>query len=190
MRERFRRPSPALVISVIALFAALGGGYAIGAKKAKIKTKDIANQAVTNKKIKKNTIKGNRVDETSLSGTGIAQTIAEDTAAQVNAGSGLTTVLTLQVPAGSYVLMSKAVLAKGGAVSPVQCRLSAEGSSDRSLAFVDATSNETVGNQVAHTFASDGTATLACDNPSPVNLFVTDKRITAIPVGAIATQTP
>ena len=188
MRDRLRHPSPALVISVIALFAALGGGYAIGA--AKIKTKDIANQAVTNKKIKKNTIKGNRVNEASLSGAGVAQTIAEPTAAQVNAGSGQTTVLTLQVPAGSYVLMSKAVLAKGGTISAVQCRLSAEGSSDRSLAFVDATSNETVGNQLAHTYASPGTATLACDNPSAANLFVTDKQITAIPVGAINTQTP
>ena len=49
--------TPALVIAVIALFAAIGGGYAIGA--GFIGTGDLKNQAVTNKKIRKNTIKGN-----------------------------------------------------------------------------------------------------------------------------------
>ena len=113
-----------------------------------------------------------------------------DTAAQVNSASGQTTVLTLQVPAGHYVLMAKAVLAKGGTIAAINCRLNAGGASDRSLAYVDATSNETVGMQLAHSFGSAGTADLSCDNPSAANLFVTDKRITAIPVGAINTQTP
>src|SRR5262245_22839694 len=102
------RGAPPMVLAAIALLVALGGGYAIGA--ATIKTCASANQAVTNKKIKKNTIKGDRVDEASLSGAGTAQAVRQDTAATVPGTSGATTVLTLQVPAGSYVISSKAVL--------------------------------------------------------------------------------
>src|SRR5215211_5556829 len=103
MRRKLRG-APAMVIAVIALFVAVGGGYAIGA--GFIGTGDLKNQAVTNKKIKKKTIKGNRVandtltgqqiNESSLSGAGTAQSIRQDTAAQVPAASGPTTVLTLQ----------------------------------------------------------------------------------------------
>ena len=181
------RGVPAIAIAAIALFVALGGGYAIG--KGFISTKDLQNQAVTNKKIKKNTIKGNRVDEASLSGAGTAQSVRQDTAAQVPAASGETTVLTLQVPAGSYVLNSKAVLAKGGAQDQVQCFLIADGDRDRSLEAVDATNNTTITNLLVHTFTGAGTVSLACDNPGAALLLVTNKVITAMPVGAINNTT-
>jgi hypothetical protein len=196
MRDRLKR-SPAMVIALIALFAALGGGYAIGA--GFIGTGDLKNQAVTNKKIKKKTIKANRVkpdtltgaqiNEATLSGAGTAQAVRQDTAAQVPAATGATTVLTLQVPAGSYVINSKAVLAKGGAQSPVQCFLTAGGDQDRSLEAVDAANNTTITNLLAHTFAGAGSVTLGCDNPGAAPLFVTNKAITATPVGAIKSST-
>src|SRR3954464_8562625 len=104
--SKMLRGSPAIAIAVIALFVAIGGGYAIGA--GFIGTGDLKNEAVTNKKIKKKTIKANRVkpdtltgdqiNETTLKGAGTAQAIRQDTAAQVPAASGTTTVLTLQVP--------------------------------------------------------------------------------------------
>jgi hypothetical protein len=188
---------PATVIAVIALFVALGGGYAIGA--ATIGTGDLKKQAVTNKKIKKQTIKANRVapntltgdqiNEASLSGAGTARSIREDIAAQVPGASGATTVLTLQVPAGSYVLNSKAVLAKGGLQSQVQCFLSAGGDQDRSLEAVNAVNNTTITNLLVHTFPSAGAVTLACDNPDAALLLVTNKVITATPVGAISSST-
>jgi hypothetical protein len=188
---------PATVIAVIALFVALGGGYAIGA--GFIGTGDLKNQAVTNKKIKKNTIKANRVapntltgdqiNEASLSGAGTARSVREDTAASVPAASGATTVLTLQASSGSYVLSSKAVLAKGGIIGPVQCFLVAEGDQDRSLEYIDATHNDTIVNLLVHTFTGAGTVTLQCDNPNATPLFVTNKVITATPVGAINSST-
>lgn len=182
------RGVPAIAVAGIALFVALGGGYAIG--KGFIATKDLKNQAVTNKKIKKDTIKGNRVDEASLSGAGTAQSIRQDTAAQVPAATtGAVTVLTLQVPAGSYVISSKAVLAKAGTQDPVQCFLSAGGDQDRSLEAVDAANNTTIANLLVHTFTSNGTATLGCDNPGGALLLVTNKVITATPVGAINSST-
>ncbi|MGE5857349.1 MAG: hypothetical protein ACM31K_02545 [Solirubrobacterales bacterium] len=194
MRKKLRG-GPALVIAVLALFVALGGGYAIG--KGFIGTGDLKNQAVTNKKIKKSTIKGNRVaantltadqiDEASLSGAGTGLSVSQSTAAQVPATSPATTVLTLQVPkAGSYLFISKAVLAKGGTIGPVQCLLTAEGDSDRSLEYIDATHNDTIVNTVAHTFTAAGSVTLACDNPNATLLLVTDKRISAIPLGALS----
>jgi hypothetical protein len=186
MRKKLRG-APAIAIAAVALFVALGGGYAIG--KGFIGTGDLKNQAVTNKKIKKNTIKGNRVDEASLSGAGTAQAIRQDTAAQVPAASGATTVLTLQVPAGSYVLNSKAVLAKGGPQEPVQCFLSAGGDTDRSLEAVNASNNTTISNLLVHTFTGSGTVTLSCDNPGTALLLVTNKVITATPVGAISSST-
>lgn len=192
MRSRLRA-SPSLVIAVIALFVALGGGYAIGA--GFIGTGDLKNQAVTNKKIKKKTIKGNRVadntltgqqvNETSLSGAGTGLSTRQDGAASVPAATGTTTVLTLQVPAGSYVLNSKAVLAKGGTQSAVQCFLVAGGDQDRSLEAVDAANNTTVANLLVHTFTGAGSVTLGCDNPGAATLFVTNKVITATPVAAL-----
>jgi hypothetical protein len=171
------------VIALIALVFAVGGGYAVAAKK--IKTGDIANQAVTNKKIKKNTIKGNRVDESSLSGAGTAHAVTENTATNVPAASGATTVLSMSVPAGSYVINSKAVLAKGGTQDQIQCFLTAGANEDRALEAVDAANNTTITNLLAHTFSGGGTITLGCDNPSAATLFVTNKAITAIPVGAL-----
>jgi hypothetical protein len=197
MRNKLRG-APAMVIAVIALFVALGGAYAIGA--GFIGTGDLKNQAVTNKKIKKKTIKANRVkddtltgqqvNEASLSGAGTAQAVRQDTAASVPAATtDQTTVLTLSVPAGSYVLNSKAVLAKGGAQSAVQCFLNAGGDQDRSLEAVDAANNTTIMNLLVHTFTGSGAVTLACDNPGAATLFVTNKVITATPVGAINSST-
>ena len=182
MRERLRG-TPTTVLALVALVFAVGGGYAVAAKK--IKTGDIANQAVTNKKIKKNTIKGNRVDEASLGATGTAHAVSQSTASNVPAASGTTTVLSLSVPAGSYVINSKAVLAKGGTQDAVQCFLTAGGATDRSLEAVDAANNTTITNLLAHTFGGGGTITLGCDNPGAATLFVTNKAITAIPVGAL-----
>ena len=93
------------------------------------------------------------------------------------------------MPAGSYVLNSKAVLAKGGTQDPVQCFLIAGGDQDRSLEAVNAANNTTVTNLLVHTFTSAGTVTLGCDNPGGALLLVTNKVITATPVGAISSST-
>jgi hypothetical protein len=198
MRKKLRG-APAIVIAAVALFVALGGGYAIGA--GFIGTGDLKNQAVTNKKIKKKTIKANRVkpdtltgdqiNEASLSGAGTGLSVAQSTAATVPASSTTAqTVLTLSVPkAGSYLFISKAVLAKAGLQTQVNCLLAAGGDSDRSLEAVNAANNTTIVNTVAHTFEAPGSVTLACDNPDTVPLLVTDKRISGIPLGALSAST-
>lgn len=65
-----RRPSPALVISVIALFVALGGtGYAA----VQISGKSLKNGSVTGKKLKNKTITGAKVKPDSLTGKEIKE---------------------------------------------------------------------------------------------------------------------
>ena len=62
------KPSPALIVAIVALVAALGGGaYAA----SRIGTDDIARQAVTNQKIAKKTIKNSRIAPDALKGSAI-----------------------------------------------------------------------------------------------------------------------
>jgi hypothetical protein len=192
-----KRPSPALVLSVIALCVAIGGGAAIGA--AKVRTGDIARQAVTNKKIAKKTIKKSRVADQTLTG----QQINEDTLGTVptadNAGTGRSTfnngatqvpagttgtVLNLNVPAGSYLFIAKGVLAKAGNTQ-ITCTTTAANNTDTSSAHIDAAANATIVNTVVHTFPSAGTATFACNNPAGNPLFVTNAKLTAIPFARV-----
>lgn len=68
MRKHVRRPSPALVVSLIALFVALGGvGYAAVA----INGKNLMNKSVAGKKLKNKTITGGKVKSNTLGGAQI-----------------------------------------------------------------------------------------------------------------------
>jgi hypothetical protein len=76
MSKLRQRPSPALVISMIALFVALGSGaYAA----SKIDTSDIQKEAVTGPKIAKKAIKAGKVKDGGLKGKNLEDgTITED----------------------------------------------------------------------------------------------------------------
>ncbi len=206
-----RRVSPALVISVIALIAAVGGGYAVGAA-PKIKTGDIAKQAVTNKKIANNTITATRpadntlgggqinesnlgkvpsagtADSAAVAGTagvaGTARSTFKDSATQIDAPSAGTTVLSLNVPAGSYMFIAKGVLQKA-LPTLISCTTIAGADSDTSSAHVDAANAETLTNTVVHTFNAAGTAEFRCANPADGSLFVTNAKLTAIPFAGL-----
>lgn len=69
-RASMRRPSPALVISILALFVALGGSaYAA----TKIGTKDIKANAITTGKIKKNAITTAKIKKDAVTGAKIKE---------------------------------------------------------------------------------------------------------------------
>jgi hypothetical protein len=90
MKNRVRRISPALVISVIALFVALGSGaYAVKVKLGKnvVKTKSIKNGAVTEPKLASGSVTSGKlangaVTSDKLSGSAVGQAVAF---AEVNA---------------------------------------------------------------------------------------------------------
>ena len=68
-KSKFRRPSPALIISVIAMFVALGSGaYAA----SKIGTSDLKNKAVTSKKLDKKAAKGSNIAKDAIKSNKIA----------------------------------------------------------------------------------------------------------------------
>jgi hypothetical protein len=63
VRKRLGRPSPATLISVLALFVALGGtGYAA----VKINGKNIKNNSIAGKKVKRNTLGSREINEEKL----------------------------------------------------------------------------------------------------------------------------
>jgi hypothetical protein len=70
---RLRRPSPSLVISVIALFVALGGtGYAATTlAKNSVGSKQLKKKAVTNSKLASNAVTGSKVKNNSLTGADV-----------------------------------------------------------------------------------------------------------------------
>jgi hypothetical protein len=69
-KPSFKRPSPALVIAILALFVALGGSaYAAG----KIGTKNIKANAITTSKIKKNAITTTKIKNEAITGAKIKE---------------------------------------------------------------------------------------------------------------------
>jgi hypothetical protein len=67
-RHRFYRPSPALVVALVALFVALGSGAyaAINLPANSVGTKQLKNGAVTNKKLRNNSVTSTKVKDYSL----------------------------------------------------------------------------------------------------------------------------
>lgn len=87
MRARNRRPSPALVISVLALFVALGGtGYAA----SQINGKSLKNNSVTGKKLKNKTITGAKVKPNGLTGKQINESSLGTVPSAANANHAAT----------------------------------------------------------------------------------------------------
>jgi hypothetical protein len=96
-RIRFRRPSPALVISCISLFVALSGvGYAaarIGSKQIKnnsVAGKDIKNSTITGKDVKNSGLTGSDVKNNSLTGSDIVESKLGKVASAASADSANT----------------------------------------------------------------------------------------------------
>jgi hypothetical protein len=100
MRRRIRRPSPALVISLIALFVALGGtGYAAATgsidgreiKNSTIKSKDVKNSSLTGTDVKNNSLTGKDITESKLGTVPVATRAGSATSAgsATTAGNGV-----------------------------------------------------------------------------------------------------
>jgi hypothetical protein len=121
---KLRTPSPALVISIIALGVALGGtAYAA----TQITSKDIRNGTIQNVDIKSGTIQSNRLSSglqkilkkgSSLGGSSVGGSSAGRVAYEAIRKSGpenqpanvVVTAATLTVPAGAYVITANTVM--------------------------------------------------------------------------------
>ncbi len=142
-----RRPSPALVISLIALFLALGGGaYALTITGAQVR-----DGSLTGKDIRRNSLTGREVRESSLGKVPrarVADRVGRRTVEQVTTQAFFaaqktpkgftgdeTLIGKLSLPAGSYIISAK-VTASNTASSTLQakCILRAGTSEDQATA--------------------------------------------------------
>jgi hypothetical protein len=141
---KLRTPSPALVISIIALCVALGGSaYAATV----ITSKDIKNGTIQNVDIKKGTIQSTRLSSgvqkllsknggSSLSGSSvgggtghIAYEAVRKAGPENVPANTIVTAATLTVPAGAYVITSNAVMtAFTGTTNPLEALFGTNGS--------------------------------------------------------------
>jgi hypothetical protein len=71
MQAGSRRPSPAMIVALIALIAALTGTAFAAIGKNSVGTRQLKSKAVTNGKIANNAVTGNKVADGSLSGSDI-----------------------------------------------------------------------------------------------------------------------
>lgn len=142
-----RRPSPALVISLIALFVSLGGGaYALTVTGGQVK-----NGSLSGKDLKRDSLGGREVKESRVGKVPkarVADRVGRRTAQQVTTQAFFaaqkvpkgftgneTLIGKLSLPAGSYILFAK-ITASNSATSTLQasCFLRAGGSEDRATA--------------------------------------------------------
>jgi hypothetical protein len=111
MRNSSRfRPSPALVISLIALFVSISG---VAWAAATIGTSDIKNSAVTAKKLHKNAVTTNKIKNNAVNGAKVADNavngakVADGSLGSADLGPVVTRTASITVPAGSARIVSK-----------------------------------------------------------------------------------
>jgi hypothetical protein len=97
MKRYIRRPSPALVISCIALFMAMGG-VSYGLATGVIDGREVKDRSLSNKDLKKRTLRGDRAKAESFGGGAIK----ESTLAPVPFASGILRAAVVN-PAGAIV---------------------------------------------------------------------------------------
>jgi hypothetical protein len=202
MMKRLRKPSPALVISMAALFVALGGTTyaATSLPKNSVGTAQLKAGAVTKKKINKKTIRGlksNRGPQGLKGDTGAQgiQGVKGDTGPRgpSDAYTESTPFTGIQVPAGRYAVI--ATVSESGATGLVSqsCHLSAlvNGSFmplDANTVSATTSSGTTdVVNplQATGTFDTATEFVLGCATSSAGGTVSVVPKLTAIQVGAI-----
>jgi hypothetical protein len=199
---KLRTPSPALVISIIALCVALGGSaYAATV----ITSKQIRNGTIQNADIKRNTIQASRLSTgvqrilrrgTPVGGSSVASAtgrIAYEAirkAGPENQPAGpLARVASLTVPAGAYVVTANTVMtAFTGTTNPLEALLGSNGSQGgtctldaggvtatafQTIVVNDRQTPATLGMQLTRTVGQPMEITLSCAGAVPFRLSET-----------------
>jgi hypothetical protein len=206
--NKSRRPSPSMMVSLLALFVALGG-TATAAGVFISSTKQIAKGAVTTGDLAPDAVIGGKVKDGSLSlsdlnktAIGTIQTAGSQALEAVRpggpekvSGNSSSKVATLSnIPPGAYAVFAKSTLVgtpsggllnQGGSMQG-RCDLKAAGGTDESsvlLGTPGANTPATVNVQTTTTFGSVGQATLECAVDGGANWTASQTSIIAIRVG-------
>jgi len=208
-----RRLSPALLISVLALFIALGGiGYAaFKLPKNSVGSKQLKNGSVTSNKVKDGSLLGKDFKAGQLpagpagpagpqgpAGPSTAYAAFHDEAISLTSTSEASpqTVATLGgLPVGAYAVQAKLIAdSESTEEDYTRCNLVAEGDNDYADDYLG---HQVAGDsfravfamQLVHTFAGPGTVTVSCRHNLGVSAFVKEIKITAIKLGSIGANT-
>jgi hypothetical protein len=194
------------VIAAVVILALAGTTGAVAG--GLITSKKIKNETIKSIDVKNGNLQGVDIADGSLSGADIANgsigaadlaggTLTSAYSSFHNAGVNVAaqvsgqdpTVLSLSVPAGSYVFTATTWLNNGAADLLARCTLSAEGDNDVKRQFLEAAGTgayaASVTMQVVHTFASAGTAKLTCYGFG-VNASANDSKITGVRVSSLS----
>ncbi len=195
------------VTSTLALVVALGGSaYAANTvrsrdiKNGEVKRVDLADNAVTSGKVRNGTLlsKDFRRGQIPAGATGAAgpkgdkgdpgpsdvfQAFRNAISPPSLPDNATTTLVTLPLAAGKYVIFGKLDFDGGGTMT---CRLRAGGASDRMLASAGGVGGWNCNMQLVHEFAAAGSAILEIDTPSGAGARAGDAKVTAIRVGSLS----
>lgn len=195
------------VTATMALVVALGGSaYAANTirssdiKNGEVKRVDLANNAVTSGKVKNGTLlskdfKSGQLPAGPRGATGAPgpkgdagpsdafQAFRNGISPPPLPDAATTTLVTLPLPAGKYVVLGKLDFDGGGTVT---CRLRAGGDSDRMLSTATGVGGFHCNMQLVHEFAAAGSAILEIDTPAGSGVRAGDAKVTAIRVGSLS----
>lgn len=189
-----KRPSPAMVVALVALFVSLGG-VSYGVATGSIDSREVKNGSLRGKDLKRNTLTGTRIKESSLRRvkravradrlgdrravdlltrgfTGVKQ-------GEVGFTGNYTPIAHLALPKGAFVILAKTEVSST-ASAPVAgvCRLRAGADEDASRAQliasgIGANPRQTVTMTVPHIDEGDFTVRLECkaEGDPGLNLF-------------------
>jgi len=210
------RPSPALVVSIVALIVALGG-TAVAAKvlitssgqirNGAIAGVDLRDGTITKNKLSKGTIRsltGARTSGSSIDSPGGAQAIeAHRQQGPDLPKGGSTTVVSLPLPAGTYAVFGKTTmtpyindrglldtLLKDNKTIGGECNLDVGGTGDFAIAAIvspGSANPATLNTQLTRTLDAPATATLTCTADS-VHWNAANSSLIAIRVGTTSRQ--
>jgi hypothetical protein len=216
---RFRTPSPAMCVALAGLFVALGGTTwaAVSLPRNSVGPDQLKSNAVTGPKVKDHSLTGIDINlsrlgvvptaaqaaraefsthatsadsathATTADASGIAYSTFLETAGQLP--SAPTTIVSLKVPAGSYVLIAKGQIDTFNNSEIVECDLIA--GTDKDKGFVQAGTvhqSQILTNSLVHTFIVAGTVDLACNTFGAAGTL-SQVRVTAMTVGSVV-KTP
>ena len=198
------------VTATMALVVALGGSaYAANTirsrdiKNGEVKRVDLANGAVTSGKVRNGTLlrtdfksgqlpsgprgatgaNGPKGDKGDAGPSDAFQAFRNAISPPALPDAATTTLVTLPLPAGRYVVLGKLDFDGGGTVT---CRLRAGGDSDRMLSTATGVGGFHCNMQLVHEFAAAGSAILEIDTPAASGVRGGDAKVTAIRVGSLS----
>ena len=201
------------VTATMALIVALGGSaYAANSvrsrdiKNGEVKRVDLADNAVTSGKVRNGTLlskdfrrgqipagatgatgatgpKGDKGDKGDPGPSDVFQAFRNTISPPPLPDNATTTLVTLPLVAGKYVIFGKLDFDGGGTMT---CRLRAGGDSDRMLATAGGVGGWNCNMQLVHEFAAAGSAILEIDTPPAAGARAGDAKVTAIRVGSLS----